>query len=71
MMLCMCNVIPKANIERPKQKDTVKYIYRQINQNRIFFKKWLTYREIGKKITENQNKGDKQKKKKNKIKWQT
>ena len=26
-MLCMCNVIPKANTERPKQKDTVKYIY--------------------------------------------
>ena len=23
MMLCMCNVIPKANTERPKQKDRV------------------------------------------------
>lgn len=22
-MLCMCNVIPKANTERPKQKDRI------------------------------------------------
>ena len=37
MMLCMCNVIPKANTERPKQKDTVKYIDRQIDKSKQNF----------------------------------
>lgn len=60
-MLCMCNVIPKANTERPKQKDRIEKKKLQINQNKIK-KKCLTYRDIGKKITENQNKEDKQKK---------
>ena len=63
MMLCMCNVIPKANTERPKQKDTVKYIYRQIDKSKEnFFKKWLTYREIGKKKERTKTKGTNRKK---------
>lgn len=42
MLLCMCNVIPKVNTERPKQKDTVKYIYRQIDKSKQnFFKKMV------------------------------
>ena len=35
MMLCMRNVIPKANTERPKQKDRVGKKRLQINQNRL------------------------------------
>ena len=63
MMLCMCNVIPKANTERPKQKDRVEKKRLQINQNMFNLQG----------VREKDNREPKQRGQieKNKIKWQT
>lgn len=68
MMLCMCNVIPKANTERPKQKDRVEKKRLQINQNRIF-KKMFNLQGVREK--DNREPKQRGQIEKNKIKWQT
>lgn len=56
MMLCISNIIPKANTERPIQRDTLKNITDKSKWN---LKKMFNPQEGRKNITGNQKKGDK------------